>query len=265
MGDDTAIEWADATWNVATGCTKVSPGCAYCYISRTPPFRTARRRWVRGDIPLVLHPDRLELPLRWTRPRDIFVNSLSDLWHPDMPDDLRYSMFRTMAHAPQHRFLILTKRPEAMCKEIDLLTHGIVCSGPNDGRYGHAHSWPLPNVWLGITAENQAMLDERWKWLRRTPAAVRWISAEPLLAPLKLPRLGKIDWIVVGGESGGPLERRLVDRAGDPTPQGLQRVRELRDQAGAVGIPFFFKQWGGPLAKSSGRILDGRTWDDKPS
>lgn len=231
MADKTGIEWTDATWNPVTGCAKVSAGCKHCY---------AERNWGRlQHLPayagraftdVATHADRLLQPLSWRRPRRIFVNSMSDLFHQDIHADFIGMVFRTMARAPQHTFQVLTKRAERMQR---LLTHpkmrGFVGDAP----------WPLPNVWIGVSVEDQATADKRIPLLLDTPAAVRWISAEPLLAPIDLAEHGlhggpgQLDWVVVGGESG-PKAR----------PMHPEWVRGLRDQCSAAGVPFLFKQWG---------------------
>jgi protein gp37 len=234
MGDHSAIEWTDATWNPVTGCTKVSPGCKHCYAERL-----AQRLQLMGNpryangFDLTFHPDQVDLPLQWNRPRRVFVNSMSDLFHEDVPDAFIQSVFGTMVRAHWHNFQILTKRAERLPK--------ISSSLP----------WPT-NVWLGVSVES-AEYTWRMDRLRRVPAAVRFVSIEPLLGPITNLDLDAIDWVIVGGESG-PKYRK-------PDPDW---VRELRDQCVTAGVAFFFKQWGGPIAKSGGRLLDGRTWDEMP-
>jgi protein gp37 len=235
MADGSAIEWTEATWNPVTGCSKVSPGCAHCYAE------TFAERW-RGVLghpyeqgfDLKLWPERLEQPLRWKRPRVIFVNSMSDLFHEDIPDDYIGAVFDVMARADQHVFQILTKRHERL---VELAT---------------ALQWP-GNVWMGVTIENRRFV-HRADYLRQVPAAVRFISAEPLLGPLEGLELDQIDWLIVGGESG-PKHRR-VDEAW---------ITELRDRCLEEEVAFFFKQWGGVRAKTGGRQLEGRTWDQMPT
>lgn len=256
MSDKSAIEWTDATWNPTTGCTKVSPACANCYIERTPPFRVKGRKFVNGHIPLELHADRLSAPERWRNPRMVFVNSLSDLFHDDVPDAFIWRVFDTMAATPRHTYQVLTKRPERMRALVPKFAMRHTAS---DGS-----GWPLPNVWLGVSAENQRLADERIPLLLATPAAKHFISAEPLLGPLRLypqwmpvhfkTAFARLDWVIVGGESG-PRVR----------PMDADWLRSLRDQCVAEGVAFFFKQWGGKTAKSGGRVLDGRTWDEMPS
>jgi protein gp37 len=240
MADHSQIEWTDATWNPATGCTKVSPACANCYIERTPPFRIKGRRFVKGRIPLELHMDRLDQPKHWTKPRRIFVNSLSDLFHPDVPWHFISFVYNTMEATPQHVYQVLTKRAERMREFLDW-------------RYSYVNS-PPAHIWHGVSAENQRMLRERGEQLRRTRSAIKFISAEPLLGPLNLDfELPLLNWVIVGGESG-PRVR----------PMSPDWVRSIRDQCVKKRVPFFFKQWGGPTPKSGGRLLDGRIWDEMP-
>jgi protein gp37 len=296
MSDRTAIEWTDATWNPVTGCTKVSPGCANCYIEKTPPMRLAGRRFVNGEIPVQLHPGRLEMPLKWKQPRRVFVCSMSDLFHEDVPTEFIAQVWLAMHQAPQHTFQVLTKRPGRMQRWVKLWL------SDQDGLTSPAGTVkPLANVWLGVSVENQRMADERIPLLLETPAAVRFLSCEPLLGPLDL-RLrdtlrcycGEIkmncdcpspDWVIVGGESGpGSAERKLVERhicecmgvldehpcdplhhTGWRPKRGPEAwVIDIRDQCQAAGVPFFFKQWGGPRPKSGGRLLDGREWNEMP-
>lgn len=296
----TKIEWSDATWNPVTGCSHVSPGCEYCYAERlSHRFGRTTLPWGAQNAAenVVLHPARLNLPLSWKKPRRIFVNSMSDLFHEQVPYEFISDIFATMALCPSHTFQVLTKRPERM---LELLT------GSKAVGFRYPSSpWPLPNVWLGVSCEDQQRADERIPLLIHTPAAVRFISAEPLLGPLDLThleilpekdridgfpwldaltgvvagpddQLARLDWVIVGGESGGPHERRLVESMSYtnslqrretrvlPRLERLEWVRSLRDQCIGAGVAFFFKQWGGPTPKSGGRILDGRTWDEYP-
>lgn len=444
MADNTAIEWTDATWNPVTGCTKVSPGCAHCYAERLT-LRFGGKPFLPGKAEIVLHPERLELPLRWRRPRRIFVTSMSDAHHDNVPDAYRDKILAVIALTPQHTYQWLTKRAEAMrayfsdpetpfrvqramdalavdarhdeaeewravvgyeghyevssCGRVrsktgrpvqprprgegyravslskngevrDRLVQHLVLEafvGPasSDEEARHANGdrsdnrtenlswgtheqnmadaarhgtagawmkaratltieqvaevrrrrasgeklddiaaavgsnrkqisavargaiykpaalpWPLPNVWLGVSVENQRWADERIPLLLDTPAAVRFVSCEPLLGPIDLTAVPccdwgvdhttrMLDWVIVGGESGGPQARRLVERlwtdgAWLPHRDKIVWVRSLRDQCAAAGVPFLFKQWGGPRPKSGGRLLDGRTWDEYP-
>jgi protein gp37 len=235
VAEHSAIEWTEATWNPVTGCDPVSPGCAHCYA------KTFAERW-RGipghpyeqGFDLRLWPQRLDQPQRWRRPRMIFVNSMSDLFHEDIPLEFVQSVFKSMGECPQHTFQILTKRHQRLLELAPLLT------------------WH-PNVWIGVSIENRRFVD-RADYLRGVDAAVRFISAEPLLGPLDGLSLDGIDWLIAGGESG-PGHRRI-----DPI-----WVRQLRDQCADDGVAFFFKQWGGRTSKVGGRELDDRTWDEMPA
>ena len=234
MAQTSSIEWTEATWNPVTGCSEVSPGCAHCYAK----VFAERWRGVPGHpyeqgFDLRLWPERVELPLQWRKPKMIFVNSMSDLFHEDIPLTFVEEIFETMAAAYWHTFQILTKRHERL----------VELAGGFD--------WP-PNVWMGTTIENRRFV-HRADALREVPAAVRFISAEPLLGPLKGLELTGIDWLIAGGESG-PRHRR-IDAAW---------VRTLRAECEAADVAFFFKQWGGHRPKSNGRELDGRVWDNYP-
>lgn len=234
MADKSSIEWTEASWNPVTGCSKVSPGCAHCYAE------TFAERW-RGvpghpyeqGFDLKLWPDRLELPIRWRRPRMIFVNSMSDLFHEAIPDDYIRSIFDVMGEAHWHTFQILTKRHDRMAGLAPTL------------------DWH-PNVWMGVTIENRRFM-HRADRLREVSAAVRFISAEPLLGPLDGLDITQIDWLIAGGESGA-RHRRVRE----------EWITALRDRCQDEGTAFFFKQWGGARAKSGGRVLEGRTWDEFP-
>lgn len=246
MAGTSAIEWTDLTWNPTTGCRKVSPGCDHCYaatLARRLKAMGSPRYQIDGpDGPgfgLTLHADKLEEPLAWRKPRRVFVDSMSDLFHPGIPEEFLRDVFDVMARAPQHRFQILTKRPARMAKVVTRLLSA-------DG--GH----PLANVWLGTSVESVGYLS-RIDALRRTPAAVRFLSLEPLLGRLPGLCLTDIDWVIVGGESG-PGHRQI-----DP-----EWVREIRDRCLSEGVAFFFKQWGGRTPKAGGRLLDGRAWDQMP-
>jgi protein gp37 len=234
MAQTSSIEWTEATWNPVTGCSEVSPGCAHCYAK----VFAERWRGVPGHpyeqgFDLRLWPERVELPLQWRKPKTIFVNSMSDLFHEDIPLSFVEEIFETMSAAHWHTFQILTKRHERL---VELAGH---------------FDWP-PNVWMGTTIENRRFV-HRAEALREVPAAVRFISAEPLLGPLEGLDLTGIDWLIAGGESG-PRHRRI----------DVAWVRALRTQCEAAGVAFFFKQWGGSRPKSNGRELDGRVWDDYP-
>lgn len=228
MADKSRIEWTDATLNTWYGCTKVSPGCANCYIERTPPYRIAGMKFEHGAIPVRLLPDRMELPLRWRRPRRIFVNSLSDTFHESVPDAMIDRLYAVMAVADWHVFQVLSKRPERMMAYItDPMTPVRVLrevdriAVDQERRAGsETWQWPLPQVWLGVTAENQTFADRRIPILLETPAAVRFLSCEPLLSGLDLTEwlggsqrggtVAAIDWVITGGESAGKPHRSLV-------------------------------------------------------
>lgn len=245
MADRSGIEWTEATWNPVTGCSKVSPGCAHCYaetLSRR--FGRTKKAWTPENAleNVRLHPERLNQPSRWRQSRVIFVNSMSDLFHELVPDVFIGKVFSAMAAAPQHTYQVLTKRPERMASVVPRLYEEIDGLGPD----------PLPHVWLGTSIENRRFVD-RADAVRRTPATVRFVSAEPLLGPVATELdLTGIDWLIVGGESG-PGHRRLE----------LAWVRDLRDRAEAEGVAFFFKQAAGPRPGMH-RMLDGRTWDEMP-
>lgn len=235
MSDRSAIEWTEASWNPTTGCSKVSPGCAHCYAE------TFSERW-RGvpghpyeqGFDLKVWRSRLDLPLRWRRPRLIFVNSMSDLFHEDIDDGFIEEVFETMGRAHWHTFQVLTKRQERLLELAPRL------------------DWH-PNVWMGVTIENRRFV-HRADYLRQVDAAVRFISAEPLLGPLDGLDLDGIDWLIAGGESG-PHHRTVRE----------EWLLELRDRCVDAGTAYFFKQWGGPRPKSRGRLLQGRTWDEMPA
>jgi protein gp37 len=234
VSDNSTIEWTEATWNPVTGCDKVSPGCAHCYAEAF----AKRWRGISGHpyeqgFALRLWPQRLEQPVRWTRPRMIFVNSMSDLFHEEVPDEYIESIFEVMGRAQQHTFQILTKRHERLVELAPRLP------------------WH-PNVWMGVTIENRRFV-HRADYLRAVNAAVRFISAEPLLGPLRGLDLTDIDWLISGGESGHKHR-----------PLKIEWLRELRDKCVDEGVAYFFKQWGGHRPKAGGRLLDGRTWDEMP-
>jgi len=234
MAQASSIEWTNATWNPVTGCTKISPGCKHCYAERMARrLRAMGVRQYRNGFELTMQPDALDLPRRWKKPRLVFVNSMSDLFHERLPLDFIRRVFETMADCPQHQFQVLTKRPE------------------NALSFAGDLPWP-PNVWLGTSIEN-ALYAHRSKTLATIPAAVRFLSVEPLLGPIPRLPLTKIDWVIVGGESG-PGARDMRE----------SWVIQIRDRCAERGVPFFFKQWGGVNKKRTGRTLEGRTWDGMP-
>ncbi|KKN82001.1 hypothetical protein LCGC14_0312680 [marine sediment metagenome] len=291
MGDRTGISWADATWSPIVGCSKISPGCAYCYAERlSTRFKWTTLPWIPKYEAenVVLHPERLEQPLRWKKPRRIFVNSMSDLFHELVPDGFIEQVFVVMALAPQHTFQVLTKRPERM--QAFCAAHPWFGKQVRIGRgerllaEGTISHSVLPNVWLGVSVENQYWAGHRIPLLLDTPAAVRFISAEPLLSALDLrPYLddlqdsqrATLDLVIVGGESGGPEKRRLVQWAcpGNlwpdgyawyPKPRALEWVRSLVVQCESADIPLHFKGWGGPTSRSGGHLIDGREYRSFP-
>lgn len=290
VGDEmTKIEWTDEVWNPVTGCTKVSQGCKHCYAERI-----AERFWgERKFTDVQCHEDRLNIPLHWRKPRRVFVNSMSDLFHPDVDFEFIKLVYRVMFLSMQHTFQILTKRPERMFE----FTNWMIKDGIH---------MPISNVWLGVSCEDQAAADERIPWLLKTPAAVRFVSYEPALGPVDFTALNfgtswessaldgwyvtpdgrdepdqhsdgnKLDWVIAGGESG-PGAR----------PAHPDWFRSVRDQCVEAGIPFFFKQWGEWIGvferewerrpdiaknglfervgkKRAGRLLDGREWNEYP-
>jgi protein gp37 len=313
--DNSRIEWTDATWNPTTGCSKVSVGCVNCYAEAVSTrWGITTKPWTHPHAAenVVLHPERLDQPLRWRKPRRIFVDSMSNLFHEQVPDDYIDQVFGVMAGAKQHTFQVLTKRPERMRRYLEdpqtkyrvwaagravalrsetksiryLDWYDVVpVAGPGRGPdWCYPARWPLPNVWLGTSVEDQRVAG-RVIDLVRTPAAVRFLSCEPLICPLDLTRIPVIEatdeqgtfgvyhnaltghcqgpddiiadhrvhWVIVGGESG-PNHRPI-----DP-----EWVRSLRDQCTAAGTAFFFKQWGGRFPKEGGRELDGQVWDQMP-
>lgn len=234
MSEHTSIEWTDASWNPVTGCTQVGAGCDHCYaLTFAERFRGVKGHPFEQGFDLKLWPERLTLPLRWKRPRRIFVNSMSDLFHKDIPDEYIFRVFETMNRADWHIYQILTKRSSRMAE------------------LGKRLPW-APHIWAGVSIELNQMIS-RADHLRKVPSHVRFISAEPLLGPLPNLDLSGIHWLIAGGESGHghrPCE-------GD-------WIRDLRDRSISQAVAFFFKQWGGRTAKAGGRELDGRTWDEMP-
>jgi protein gp37 len=239
MADGSAIEWTDATWNPITGCTKITAGCDNCYASRfAERFRGVPGHPFEQGFDLTLRPDRLEQPLRWKRSRMIFVNSMSDLFHKEVPFSFVDSVFDTMEEADWHVFQVLTKRSSRMR---DYLQR----------RYADRH--PPDNIWLGVSVED-AKGATRINHLREAPAGVRFLSVEPLIGPVGPVDLSGIHWVIAGGESGPGARILNIDWA-----------RDIRDQCAQQGVAFFFKQWGGIRPKSGGRELDGREWNQFPS
>lgn len=248
MSDQSKIQWTDATWNPTTGCTQIAAGCAHCYIVTTPPFRIAGRKFVNGSTDIRLHGERLDAPLHWRKPRKVFVNSLSDLFHDEIPDHYIGRVFDTMALSGRHTFQVLTKRPERAAALIPAL------AARHTTRDGNG--WPLRNVWIGTSIANQTDADKNIPALLRTPAKVRFLSVEPLLGPVTfrwakwheywpegwrergetqnhLDGLRRIDWVIVGGESG-PKAR----------PCNVEWIESVVEECREAGVPVFVKQLG---------------------
>jgi protein gp37 len=292
MSGDTNISWTDKVWNPVVGCTRVSRGCDHCYAFQVHDQRHIA--WKRGRFPnapeqyhqpfsqVQLMPDRLEDPLRWRKPARVFVNSMSDLFHPSVPFSFIAQVWATMALAPQHTFQVLTKRPERVAGFLKATAlYSVVLDMANEIRLrrpklgdipiSNPARFPLPNVWIGTSVEDQAAADERIPHLMRVPAAVRFLSCEPLLGPVDVwapiqaaERDGVelvswtrenphyVNWVIAGGESG--RHHREMN---------LEWARSLRDQCVDAGVPFFFKQGSG-LRPGMHRELDGRTWEEFP-
>jgi protein gp37 len=234
MASNSHIEWTDATWNPVTGCTKISPGCKHCYAERLAHrLQAMGQANYRNGFKVTLQPQMMELPLHWKTPKRIFVNSMSDLFHEEVPTDYIKQVFDVMRRAHWHQYQVLTKRSErvlTLSKEL---------------------KW-APQIWMGVSVENEKY-EERIDDLRKTGAHVKFLSLEPLLGPLPKLKLRGIDWVIVGGESG-PGARQIE----------LAWVTDLRDQCIKSGVAFFFKQWGGVQKSKTGRTLEGRTWDEMP-
>lgn len=236
MGTKTGIQWTQATWNPLTGCTQISPGCANCYAKSLARRLKAmdNPRYV-NEFQLTLHPDLIELPLRWKTPRMVFVNSMSDLFHKDVPIEFIQKIFETMNKASHHTFQVLTKRHERLA---EIAEAGLV-------------TW-TDNIWQGVSIENNRFAC-RADYLRRVPAKVRFLSCEPLLTSLPDLKLDGIHWVIAGGESG--IKHR---------PVSLDALRQVRDLCSEAKVPFFFKQIGGIRPKSGGNLLDGQVWQEMP-
>lgn len=301
MGDKTGIEWTDATWNPSTGCDRVSTGCDHCYAMTlakrlkamgAPNYQNDGSPSTSGPgFGITEHPDMLEKPLRWSRPRKIFVNSMSDLFHAAVSVEFIAEVFAVMSLAEQHTFQLLTKRHARMRVVLsDPAFPGLVQAAASERDPAHVVTYPLPNVIVGVSVENQEWADIRIRHLLDTPAAARFLSMEPLLGPVWIRSalhrdpnswrsVGALDWVIVGGESGPGSRPMYADWA-----------RQIRDECAANSVPFLFKQWGnwrplegnecaqvgdeGPASgqmyrnvgkKAAGRILDGRTHDGYPN
>lgn len=243
MSSRSRIEWTETTWNPTTGCDRVSAGCDHCYaLTLAKRLKAMHASKYQSDgnpqtsgpgFGVTVHPHALGEPFRWRRPRLVFVNSMSDLFHAQIPLEFIQQTFAVMAATPQHTYQILTKRARRL------------------RRLAGSLDWP-PNVWMGVSVESTAVLD-RVDELRRVPATVRFLSCEPLLGPLTGLDLTKIGWVIAGGESGR-----------DARPMDPNWPRDIRNECARAGVPFFFKQWGGRTPKAGGRELDGRTWDEMP-
>ena len=234
MAQNSHIEWTDSTWNPVTGCDKVSPGCKHCYAERMANRLKAMGQYrYRNNFKLTLQEDLIEAPISWKKPRVIFVNSMSDLFHENVPFKYIERVFVTMIKANQHVYQVLTKRSERLMEIAKDLP------------------W-TDNIWMGVSAENEDYT-YRIGHLRKTPAIVKFLSLEPLIGPINSLKLQNINWVIVGGESG-PGAR----------PMSQEWVRDIRDSCIKQKTPFFFKQWGGVNKKKAGRKLDGRFWDEMP-
>ena len=235
MNANTAIQWTEVTWNPITGCDKISLGCKNCYAETLANGRMqamVNPRYANG-FTLTCHNDLVDKPRKWRKPRKIFVNSMSDLFHEDVPMDFLSSVFKTMNECPQHTFQVLTKRSDVLLQRSMQLT------------------WS-DNIWIGVSVENASYL-HRVDDLRKVPAAIRFLSLEPLIGPLHDLDLTGIHWVIVGGESGK-----------NHRPINENWVRDIRDKCTAANVPFFFKQWAGTSPKSLGRLVDGVEWSQFP-
>jgi protein gp37 len=234
MATNSKIEWTDTTWNPIRGCTRISPGCTHCYAERfAERFRGVKGHPFEQGFDLRFVPEKLAEPLRWKKPQRVFVNSMSDLFHDDVPEEYIQKVFAVMQQADWHQYQVLTKRAERLERIADKLP------------------WS-PHIWMGVSVESQ---DYVWRidHLRRTKAHIKFLSIEPLLGPITDLNLRDIDWVIIGGESG-PGAR----------PMHEAWVTDIRDQCETAGVAFFFKQWGGVQKKRAGRVLQGRTWDEMP-
>jgi protein gp37 len=234
MASKSPIEWTESTWNPVTGCNKISPGCKHCYAERLAKrLKAMGQANYKKGFKLTLQPQMLELPLSWKKPQTIFVNSMSDLFHKDVPLEYIQQVFDVMKRANWHRFQVLTKRADRLAEISSEL------------------EWS-PNIWMGVSVESQKYV-HRIDDLRKTDAKVKFLSLEPLLGELKNLDLTNIHWAIVGGESGYGAR-----------PIKEEWVLEIREQCRNFNVPFFFKQWGGVNKKKTGRLLEGKTWDEMP-
>jgi protein gp37 len=232
-----SIEWTEMTWNPTTGCNKVSAGCKFCYAEvMSKRLQAMGVEKYKDNFQLRIHENELETPYKWKKPKVVFVNSMSDLFHKDVPVKFIQKVFKVMKDNPQHVFQVLTKRADIL-------------------RYYDSEGWLdwAHNIWMGVSVENEKVLD-RIDLLRQTKARVKFLSCEPLIGPLPKLNLETIDWVIVGGESGRK-----------PRPMKADWVKEIKDQCIEQKVAFFFKQWGGTNKKKAGRILEGQTWDELPN
>lgn len=232
----TKIEWTESTWNPITGCTKISTGCKFCYAeAMARRLKAMGQEKYRNGFELTLHPETLQEPYSWKKPKMIFVNSMSDLFHKDVPLDFIQKVFRVIKENPQHVFQVLTKRADVL-------------------RYYDSEGWlEWPhNLWMGVTVENKTVIN-RIENLRHTGARVKFLSCEPLLSPLENMNLQRIDWVIVGGESGRT-----------PRPMKEEWVIDIKEQCHRADVAFYFKQWGGTNKKKNGRLLEGKKYDKMP-
>lgn len=230
-----SIEWTEMTWNPTTGCDKISAGCKYCYAEvMTRRLQAMGVEKYKDGFKLRMHEDALLIPYSWKHSKVVFVNSMSDLFHKDVPLSFIQKVFKTMNDNPQHTFQVLTKRADILLK--------------HDKDLDWAH-----NIWMGVSIENEKV-KHRIDYLRQTNARVKFLSCEPLIGPLRNMDLQNIDWVIVGGESGRK-----------PRPMNVDWVLDIQEQCETSGVKFFFKQWGGTNKKKTGRILNGRTYNEMPS
>lgn len=230
----TKIEWTESTWNPTTGCTKISLGCQHCYAERMAKrLQSMGNKKYRNGFKITLHPDVLNEPYSWRNPRSVFVNSMSDLFHENIPFDYIQKVFNVMNENLRHTFQVLTKRSDVLLE------------------YSKYLNW-TKNIWMGVTVESQ-QFNSRIEELRKTEAFVKFLSLEPLISKVKLLNLTGIDWVIVGGESG-PGARPMLE----------EWVIDIKKQCRLQNVPFFFKQWGGVNKKKFGRLLEGKTWDEMP-
>lgn len=229
-----SIEWTEMTWNPTTGCNKLTTGCKFCYAEiMSRRLKAMGVDKYENNFKLTIHPDALEIPYTWKKPKVVFVNSMSDLFHKDVPLSYIKRVFKVMNETPQHTYQVLTKRGDVLAK------------------YDHLLNW-TPNIWMGVSVENESVQD-RIDYLRNTGAYVKFLSLEPLLSALPNLNLDNIDWVIVGGESG-PKSR----------PMEKEWVIDIKKQCKKARVSFFFKQWGGVRKSTTGRLLDGKTYDEMP-